>query len=75
MGHYHTSAAPPGILANGSVPGYSEFGFGIRGRMDTPRQWLAVMRRRWGLAERLDVQLEEPIQPEKPKVRIEPVVA
>jgi len=74
MGHYHTSAAPPGILANGSVPGTSEFGFGIRGLVDTPRQWLAVMRRRWGLAERLDVQLEEPLQPEKPRVRMEPAV-
>lgn len=70
MGHYHTSAAPPGILANGSVTGMSEFGFGIRGSYDTPRQWLAVMRSRWGLAERLDVQLEEPPQPEKPRVRV-----
>jgi len=69
LGHYHTSANPPGILANGSVPGMSEFGFGIRGAPDTPRQWLAVMRSKWGLAERLDVQLEEPLPPEKPRVR------
>jgi len=75
MGHYHTSAAPPGILANGSVPGMSEFGFGIRGSYDTPRQWLAVMRSRWGLAERQDVQLEEPLQPEKPRVRVQPAGA
>lgn len=70
MGHYHTSAAPPGILANGSLVGMSEFGFGIRGRFDVPRQWLAVMRSRWGLTERADVQLEDPVQPEKPRVRI-----
>jgi len=69
MGHYHTSAAPPGILANGSVTGMSEFGFGIRGAYDTPKQWLAVLRSRWGLAERLDVQLEDPPQPDKPRVR------
>lgn len=70
MGHYHTSAAPPGILANGSVPGYSEFGNAIRARFDTPRQWLAVMRSRWGLTERADVQLEEPVQPARPRVRM-----
>lgn len=61
MGHYHTSANPPGILANGSVPGVSEYGFGIRGSIEPPKQWLGVIRSRWGLAERLDVQLEEPI--------------
>jgi transposase-like protein len=70
MGHFHTSAAPPGILANGSVPGYSEFGAAIRAKFDTPKQWLAVMRSRWGLAERCDVQLEDPIPPAKPRVRI-----
>jgi len=70
MGHYHTSAAPPGILANGSVSGLSEFGFGLRGHIETPRQWLAVMRQKWGLAERLDVQLEEPPAPAKPRVRV-----
>lgn len=69
QGHYHTSADLPGILANGSVPGYSEYGFGIRGQVDTPRQWLAVLRSGWGLSERLDVQLEKPPAPEKPRVR------
>jgi hypothetical protein len=70
MGHYHTSAAPPGILANGSVPGYSEYGAAIRARFDTPRQWLAVIRSKWGLSERLDVQLEEPVAKAKPRVRV-----
>lgn len=70
MGHFHTSAAPPGILANGSVPGYSEFGAAIRARFDTPRQWLGVLRSRWGLSERCDIQLEDPPAPPKPRVRI-----
>ncbi len=60
MGHYHTSANPPGVLANGSIPGYSEFGNGIRAAVEPPKQWLGLIRQRWGLAERVDVQLEEP---------------
>lgn len=68
MGHYHTSAAPPGVLANGSLVGMSEYGFGIRGEVDAPRQWLAVMRSNWGLADRADVQLERPATPPKPRV-------
>lgn len=70
MGHYHTSAQPPGILANGSVVGFSEYGMQIRGGNETPRQWLAMLRRNWGLAERLDVQLEKPHAREKPRIRI-----
>lgn len=69
MGHFHTSAAPPGILANGSVPGYSEYGAAIRAKFDTPRQWLAIIRSRWGLSERADIQLEDPPPPPKPRVR------
>jgi hypothetical protein len=72
IGHFHTSAAPPGILANGSVPGYSEYGAAIRAKFDTPRQWLAVIRSRWGLSERCDIQLEDPTPPPKPRVRIVP---
>lgn len=59
MGHYHTSAAPPGILANGSVVGYSEFGNQIRAAVEPPKQWLARFSQKWGLCERLDVQLDE----------------
>jgi transposase-like protein len=70
MGHFHTSAAPPGILANGSVPGYSEYGAAIRAKFDTPRQWLGVLRSRWGLSERADIQLEDPPAPPKPRVRV-----
>lgn len=58
-GHYHTSAAPPGILANGSVVGYSEFGNQIRAAVEPPKQWLARFSHKWGLCERLDVQLDE----------------
>jgi hypothetical protein len=69
MGHYHTSAAPPGILANGSVPGYSEYGNDLRATVDGPRQWLARLSQRWGLCERLDVQLDAP-PGGKPRVRV-----
>lgn len=59
MGHYHTSAAPPSILANGSVPGYSEYGQGLRVALEPPKQWLARFSSTWGLADMLAVQLEE----------------
>jgi transposase-like protein len=65
MGHYHTSAAPPGVLANGSVVGYSEYGNGLRASVEPPKQWLARFSARWGLCERLDVQLDEV----KPRMR------
>lgn len=60
MGHYHTSAAPPGILCNGSVVGLSEYGAGLRSAIEPPRQWLARFSSSWGLCERLDVQLGGP---------------
>lgn len=69
QGHYHTSANPPGVLANGSLVGLNEYGYGLRGAWETPRQWVAMLRERWGLSERLDVQLEQPPLPEKPRVR------
>lgn len=59
IGHYHTSAAPPGILANGSVVGYGEFANGIRAAVEPPKQWLARFSSSWGLCETLAVQLEE----------------
>lgn len=68
MGHYHTSAAPPGILANGSVPGYSEFGNMIRSSVEPPKQWLARFSLRWGLCETLAVRLDDP--PAKARVRV-----
>ncbi len=68
MGHYHTSAAPPGILANGSVPGYSEYGNAIRGAVEPPKQWLARFSLKWGLCETLAVRLDTP-EAGKPRIR------
>jgi len=56
--HYHVSANLPGVLANGSVVGYSEYGSAGRFAVEPPKQWLFLIRERWGLCERLDVQLE-----------------
>jgi len=68
-GHFHTSANLRGALFNGSLVGYNEYASQIRAPMDVPRQWVAMYRPRWGLSERLDVQLE---LPPKPRVRIMP---
>ena len=69
LGHFHTSANVRGALANGSVVGMSEFGAAIRAPLDPPRQWMAVFREGWGLAERVDVQLEKPRGWAKPRIR------
>lgn len=66
MGHYHTSFNFPGGLANGSVPGYSEYGNQLRAAVEPPKQWLARFSATWGLADRLDVQLTNAA----PRVRI-----
>jgi len=66
MGHYHTSAAPPGILCNGSVVGLSEYGAGLRAAVEPPKQWLARFSSSWGLCERLDVRLDD----KAPKMRV-----
>jgi len=68
-GHFHTSANIRGALFNGSLVGYNEYAAQIRAPMDVPRQWVAMYRQRWGLSERLDLQLETP---PKPRVRIMP---
>jgi len=69
-GHYHTSGAPGGVLANGSVPGYAEFADDIRAVVEPPQQWAYLLHSRWWLRERASIQLEEPRMPEKPKVRV-----
>jgi hypothetical protein len=66
-GHYHTSANIRGALFNGSLVGYNEYAAVIRAPMDVPRQWVAMYRARWGLSERLDLQLETP---PKPRIRV-----
>ena len=69
-GHYHTSGNPGNILSNGSVPGYSEYGDDLRFVIEPPQQNLFLMHSRWGLRERMPVQLEEPVRPEKPRIRV-----
>lgn len=68
--HYHTSSNPGTILANGSVVGYSEYSQRIRATPEPPMQWLALVHERWGLRERVPVVLEDPRQPERPRVRV-----
>jgi hypothetical protein len=58
-GHYHTSTNLRGVLANGSVPGYSEYGNGLRAALEPPQQWMARFSMAWGLCDRMPVQLGE----------------
>jgi hypothetical protein len=69
-GHYHTSGNPGNVLSNGSVPGYSEYGDDLRFVIEPPQQNLFLMHSRWGLRERMPIQLEEPKPPVKPRVRV-----
>lgn len=66
-GHYHTSSNPGIILANGSVPGLSEYGLGLRASWEPPQQWLFLLHERWWLRERASIRLDEP---GKPRVRV-----
>jgi len=68
--HYHTSSNPGTVLANGSMVGYSEYAVRIRGVPEPPMQWLALIHEKWGLRERVPVVLEDPHQPERPRVRV-----
>jgi transposase-like protein len=65
-GHYHKSTAIAGVLGNGSVVGYSEYGNQLRVAVEPAKQWMARFSHRWGLCERLDVQLSEY---ERPRMR------
>ncbi len=69
-GHYHTSGQPGPVLSNGSVPGYTEYGNGLRASVEPPQQWLFLLHSKWGLRERVEVQLEDPVAPAKPRVAI-----
>lgn len=75
MGHYHTTTNPGNVLANGSVPGYSEFANDIRAVVEPPQQWLFLLHDRWGLRERMPIQLEEPRPMELPRVRVPATMA
>lgn len=68
--HYHTSSNPGTLLANGAMVGYSEFAQRIRGVPEPPQQWLGLIHEKWGLRERVPVQLEDPTVPERPRIRV-----
>lgn len=68
--HYHTSSNPGTMLANGSMVGYSEYAVRIRGVPEPPMQWLALIHEKWGLRERVPVVLEDPVVPERPRIRV-----
>lgn len=70
FGHYHTTGNPGHVLANGSVPGYSEYGDDLRAVVEPPQQWAYLLHNRWWLRERMPIQLEEPGLPEKPRVKV-----
>lgn len=59
-GHYHHSANQGQTLSNGSFPGYTEYGNGLRMGVEPPQQWLFLLHERWWLRERVEVQLDEP---------------
>lgn len=69
-GHYHHTGNPGNVLSNGSCPGYSEYGDDLRVVYEPPQQWLYLLHSKWGLRERMPVQLEEPRVFEKPRVRV-----
>lgn len=69
-GHYHVSGNPGNVLSNGSVPGYSEYADDLRVVVEPPQQNLFLLHSRWGLRERMPVQLEDPKPPIKPRVRV-----
>lgn len=74
-GHYHTSGQPGPHLTSGSLPGYTEFGHGIRAAVEPPQQWLFVIHNRWLLRDRAEIKLEDPLPPPKPRVRVPAVMA
>lgn len=70
FGHYHTTGNPGHVLANGSVPGYSEYGDDLRAVVEAPQQWMYLLHSKWWLRERMPIQLEEPKAPDKPRVTV-----
>lgn len=69
-GHFHHSANPGPVLSNGSIPGYTEYGNGLRAALEPPQQWLFLMHERWGLRERSEIKLEPLGVRAKPRVRV-----
>lgn len=73
-GHFHHSANPGPVLSNGSLPGYTEYGNGLRAALEPPQQWLFLMHERWGLRERSEIKLEPLAARAKPRVRVPAVM-
>lgn len=72
FGHYHTSGNPGGgILANGSIVGFNEFALSIRAAPEPPQQWLALITEKWGIRERCEIKLEDPMKREAPRIRVQ----
>lgn len=69
-GHLHYSTNPGRILSNGSIPGLTEYAADLRAEIEPPKQWVFLIHQKWCLRERMDVQLEDPPAPEKPRVRV-----
>ncbi len=70
FGHYHTTGNPGHVLANGSIPGYSEYADDLRAVVEPPQQWTYLLHSKWWLRERMPIQLEDPLSPPKPSVRV-----
>ena len=60
VGHFHTPLELGYALANGCVPGYSEYAKMLRLRPEAPSQWLAFYNQRFGRVDLKKIYLEEP---------------
>lgn len=60
MGHFHTPLELGYALANGCLPGYSEYAKLLRCRPEAPSQWLAFYHPRYGKVGLKKIWLEEP---------------
>jgi hypothetical protein len=59
-GHYHHSGNPGNVFSNGAFPGYSEYGNGLRAKIEPAQQWLFLIHETWGVRERCEIKLETP---------------
>lgn len=60
VGHFHTPMQLGCALANGCLPGYSEFAKTLRVRPEAPSQWLVFYHPRYGAVDWKKIWLEEP---------------
>lgn len=66
QGHLHTSGQPGNVFSNGSVPGISEYGYGLRASLEPPQQWMFLVHEMWGMRERIEIKLEDSLVLRKP---------